>query len=267
MSRLSPLFPRGPIDVRHRLIELPVEGRVPGLPDWQWLHTPGHTPGHISLFRGSDRTLLPGDAFCTTAQESVFAVARQRPELHGPPAYFTSDWAAAGASVRRLAAWGPRTIAPGHGQPMAGPETARALQALARRFGAPGHPPPRATGPGGGRRPPLTARQHAMLDYAVAGVFFAVGAHFSSRHRDAARLAYVNGAMVLGLSLLTNYPGGAYRTLSFKAHRAGDVVQAAMAALGPTLLGFGAEPEARFFRWQAASEAGVIAATDWESAS
>jgi glyoxylase-like metal-dependent hydrolase (beta-lactamase superfamily II) len=78
--------------------------------------------------------LIVGDAFCTTKQESFFAVATQRPELHGPPAYFTTDWDAARDSVQRLAALHPAFIAPGHGQPVAGGDTTRSLDELADRF-------------------------------------------------------------------------------------------------------------------------------------
>jgi glyoxylase-like metal-dependent hydrolase (beta-lactamase superfamily II) len=95
---------------------------------------PGHTAGHVSFFRDIDRTLIAGDAFCTTKQESFFAVASQKPELHGPPAYFTTDWDAARDSVARLAALEPAFMAASHGQPMAGVETTRALRDLANRF-------------------------------------------------------------------------------------------------------------------------------------
>jgi glyoxylase-like metal-dependent hydrolase (beta-lactamase superfamily II) len=134
MARMASAYPREPIDLGDRVQALPVDGSVPHLPGWRTVHTPGHTAGHVSLFRGTDRTLIVGDAFCTTKQESFFAVATQRPELHGPPAYFTTDWDAARDSVRRLAALQPAFIAPGHGQPMAGTETALALQELADRF-------------------------------------------------------------------------------------------------------------------------------------
>jgi glyoxylase-like metal-dependent hydrolase (beta-lactamase superfamily II) len=87
------------------------------------LHTPGHTPGHVSFFRPSDRSLLVGDAFCTTKPESFFEAAlAQHPELHGPPSYFTSDWDAARTSVQRLANLSPSILAPGHGKPLAGDE-------------------------------------------------------------------------------------------------------------------------------------------------
>ena len=112
----------------------------------------------------------------------------------------------------------------------------------------------------------ISPGQHAVLDYGVAATFFGIGAALWSRHRPAATLALVNGAMVLGMSLLTNYPGGVYRTLSFRTHRTGDIVQAALAGFGPALFGFSGDPEARYFYGQALSEAGVIAATDWSAA-
>ena len=58
MSILSPLYPRAPIDVRRSVEMLPDDGSVPGLPGWTWLHTSGHTDGHIALFRKRDRTLI-----------------------------------------------------------------------------------------------------------------------------------------------------------------------------------------------------------------
>ena len=134
VARMAALYPRGPINLGTRVRELPGEGVIPALLGWRWIHTPGHTAGHISLFRESDHTLLVGDAFCTTKPESFLAVATQRPELHGPPSYFTTDWNAARDSVRRLAALRPTVIAPGHGQPMAGEDALRALQRLAEHF-------------------------------------------------------------------------------------------------------------------------------------
>ena len=136
MSLLSPLYPRGPVNLasRLRLIDSEEEGKV--LPNWQIVHTPGHTPGHISLFRGSDSTLIVGDAFCTTKPESFFdAAIAQPPELHGPPAYFTSNWNDAALSIRRLALLRPRILAPGHGRPLAGAEIEQKFSTFAINFG------------------------------------------------------------------------------------------------------------------------------------
>lgn len=136
MSLVSRLYPRGPIDITGRVEVLPSDRSVPDLPEWKWIHTPGHTPGHVSLFRESDRCLLSGDAIVTTKQESLNAVLTQRRELHGPPAYFTQDWASARDSVRELAALAPAVLIAGHGQPMNGEAMCSALYTLAEHFDA-----------------------------------------------------------------------------------------------------------------------------------
>lgn len=133
MSILSPLFPKGPFDFSRRLRALP-EGEVPGMPGWTWLETPGHAPGHVSLWRAADQALVAGDAFITTKQESAYSVATQRPELHGPPQYYTPDWPRAAESVRRLAALEPDLAVTGHGPAMWGPKMRKALHLLARDF-------------------------------------------------------------------------------------------------------------------------------------
>lgn len=134
MARISPLYPTRPVDVSDRLRILPEDGSVPPLPGWRWIHTPGHTPGHVALWRECDGSLIAGDAFITTAQESVYAVATQGPEIHGPPMYLTVDWPAAGASVRALAALRPERAITGHGRPLGGPDLRRGLDALAQEF-------------------------------------------------------------------------------------------------------------------------------------
>jgi len=134
MARLSPLFPERGIDLGNRVRPLPPNRAVPGMPGWRWMHTPGHAPGHVSLYRESGRLLIAGDAVTTTKQESVFSVVTQRQELHGPPAYFTIDWEKARRSVLALAALQPTVVATGHGQPLQGPSVARELTTLAREF-------------------------------------------------------------------------------------------------------------------------------------
>ena len=140
MALLSPLYPKDPIDLGERLRPLPFAGSetpsdLPEMPGWKILNTPGHTPGHVSFFREADRTLIVGDAFCSTKPESFFeAAVAQDPELHGPPAYFTSDWNAARHSVEQLAKLQPQTVALGHGKPLSGSNVASELQQLADRF-------------------------------------------------------------------------------------------------------------------------------------
>ncbi len=135
LAALSVLYPRGPIDLGERVAALPEDGSVPEMPGWRWLPTPGHTAGHVSLFRDEDRTLIAGDAFTTTKQESALAVLTQRPEIHGPPAYFTPDWPDARVSVERLAQLEPELAATGHGRPLRGEAMRRDLHALSAEFG------------------------------------------------------------------------------------------------------------------------------------
>jgi glyoxylase-like metal-dependent hydrolase (beta-lactamase superfamily II) len=134
MSLLAPLFPKGPIDVSTWLAPLPADGTIPFMEGWRWIHTPGHSVGHISLWREADRCLIAGDAFITTAQESAYAVAVQEPELHGPPMYFTANWQQAAASVREPAALEPEVVVTGHGHAMRGPAMRAALRRLADDF-------------------------------------------------------------------------------------------------------------------------------------
>lgn len=134
-SWMSPLFSRGPIDLGSRVHMLPLGGAVPGLSDWQWLLTCGHAPGHVSLFREADRTLIAGDAVVTTRQESAVGALIERPTLvWRPPAYFTPDWPSARRSVETLAALDPETLLTGHGRPMSGSDMRRQLRDLADRF-------------------------------------------------------------------------------------------------------------------------------------
>ncbi|KQT50713.1 MBL fold metallo-hydrolase [Aureimonas sp. Leaf454] len=141
MAALARFYPRGPVNVGARLASLPEDGTVPGLAGWRWLHTPGHSVGHVSLWRDFDETLVAGDAFVTTQQESAYAVAVQSPEMHGPPAYYTTDWDAARRSVRSLAALRPRLVVTGHGQAMEGPAMLDALDRLSSDFDSIAVPP------------------------------------------------------------------------------------------------------------------------------
>ncbi|MDB5595137.1 MAG: fold metallo-hydrolase [Hyphomicrobiales bacterium] len=134
MAALAGLYPRGPVDVGDRLRNLPEDGSVPGMPGWRWIHTPGHSAGHVSLWREADRSLIVGDAFVTTRQEAIYAVALQSAEMHGPPMYYTTEWDKAKTSVERLAMLEPQLVITGHGRAMAGPDMQHALQRLAKDF-------------------------------------------------------------------------------------------------------------------------------------
>ena len=131
---MSPYFPQEAINLGAHVKALPVDGTVPHMPGFRWIHTPGHTPGHISLFRAEDGALIAGDAFVTVKQESLYKVLVQQKEISGPPRYFTTDWLAAFDSVYTLAALNPTVAITGHGVPMSGEELTTNLQKLRDQF-------------------------------------------------------------------------------------------------------------------------------------
>lgn len=134
VAKMSPMFPVEPINLGRYANKLPSDGTVPGMPGWCWIHTPGHTPGHVSFFRDADRTLIAGDAFVTVRQDSLYKVLIQEQEISGPPRYLTPDWQAAKESVHKLTALKPSAAVTGHGLPVSGDLLAEGLRNLDRNF-------------------------------------------------------------------------------------------------------------------------------------
>ena len=81
--------------------------------------TPGHTAGHVCLWREDGAVLFAGDAL--SVREGTARI---------PPAFFTEDRRAAENSLARLAALAPALVLPGHGSPLRdAAETLRAASA------------------------------------------------------------------------------------------------------------------------------------------
>lgn len=139
--RLLPSRTRRRIEAGNNITDvvrpLDPQGCVPGLPDWEWVATPGHTPGHVAYPRRRDGVLLAGDAALTVDLNSLSGVLFGHRRVAGPPRYTTWDWPAARRSLGVLAELEPRVLAPGHGRPLT-VGTAVALHALAQ-----GGPPTR----------------------------------------------------------------------------------------------------------------------------
>lgn len=130
MSRLSFAYPNEAINLDDRIFSLPKDHSVPGLSEWEWVHTPGHTPGHVSLFREADRLLIAGDAIITVKQESLWSVLLQDKQLHGPPSYFTTDWQTAHQSVQHIRHLEPKLAITGHGHALSGDMLSESLKRL-----------------------------------------------------------------------------------------------------------------------------------------
>lgn len=137
IAQMSRLFPRSGFDLKTHVYALPENGEIAEMRGWQILHTPGHTAGHIALWRENDRTLLAGDALATINLDSWTSQVTEKKEFCSPPKPFTTDWRAAHRSVERLAELEPRVVAAGHGQPIDDADTAQQLKELARHFDVP----------------------------------------------------------------------------------------------------------------------------------
>ncbi len=79
------------------------------------LETPGHSVGHVSFWRESDRVLIVGDVLGN--MHFITGI----PGLHLPPDRFTPDPARNRESARRLAELRPALACFGHGPPLRDP--------------------------------------------------------------------------------------------------------------------------------------------------
>lgn len=134
LAKISSMYPIEPINISGALQELPQDQNVPFLPEWKWIHVPGHAPGQIALFRERDGFLIAADAFVTVKQDSLYQVLIQKKKIHGPPVYLTTNWEMAKESVQKLEALNPKYVITGHGQYMEGEELREELKNLADNF-------------------------------------------------------------------------------------------------------------------------------------
>lgn len=118
------------MDIGNSIKALPSDGSIPFMSGWKWIHTPGHTPGHISLFREKDRTLIVGDAFCTLKQKNIMFILSKSEQLNGYPKYVKTNYKDAEISVNHLKELNPIIAIPSHGNPMKGIELAQHLEIL-----------------------------------------------------------------------------------------------------------------------------------------
>jgi glyoxylase-like metal-dependent hydrolase (beta-lactamase superfamily II) len=91
---------------------------------FQVIDTPGHSPGHVSYWRESDRVLVCGDVMWGYNPLLLMG------SLMEPPPFVNPDTALNRDSARRLAALEPALVCFGHGKPLR--DTERFIAAVER---------------------------------------------------------------------------------------------------------------------------------------
>jgi glyoxylase-like metal-dependent hydrolase (beta-lactamase superfamily II) len=79
------------------------------------LDTPGHSLGHVTFWRESDRVAVIGDVM------NGMNLVTGRPGLREPPGVFTPDPARNRESIRKVADLEPALVCFGHGPPLRDP--------------------------------------------------------------------------------------------------------------------------------------------------
>jgi glyoxylase-like metal-dependent hydrolase (beta-lactamase superfamily II) len=119
ISILRPFVYAKPSDVDLQLAGGEV---LPTLGGLEVIHTPGHTPGSISLFSAKKRLLIVGDA-----------INNRHRDFRPPPKDVSSDLSQAIESIKRLARLDFENLCCGHGRPIVGGASARLKDWVRRR--------------------------------------------------------------------------------------------------------------------------------------
>jgi glyoxylase-like metal-dependent hydrolase (beta-lactamase superfamily II) len=83
-------------------------GALPGGGGWEWIHTPGHSPGHVTVYHPARRILITGDHVLPRISPNVGADMYASEPL--------SDYL---ASLRQLRELDVDLVLPSHGEPFA----------------------------------------------------------------------------------------------------------------------------------------------------
>jgi hypothetical protein len=111
----------------------------------------------------------------------------------------------------------------------------------------------------------ISPKLHAIMDYALAGTFLAVGALLWKHNKKAAISSFIWGGAGLGTAMTTDYPGGIWPRISFPTHGKIDAGFAGVIGSMPNLMRFDEHRSSWFFRTHAMTMAAVTGLTDFES--
>ena len=107
-------------------------------------------------------------------------------------------------------------------------------------------------------------KTHAIIDYGVAASFIVTGALLWRKSKRAAIASWICGGNELTTAMLTDYPGGVAKLISFPTHGKIDAGFAGVIASMPNLMGFSDRGCSSFFRAQGLAMAAVTGRTDFE---
>jgi hypothetical protein len=110
----------------------------------------------------------------------------------------------------------------------------------------------------------IKPRPHAVIDYAVAGSFMLMGALWWRRNQRVAVGSLICGGAIAVNSLLTDYPGGMFRIISYRNHGRIDAGIAGLTAAMPRVMNFEQQPGARSFALRALGQTAVTGLTDFD---
>ena len=111
----------------------------------------------------------------------------------------------------------------------------------------------------------LSPRTHALIDYGVAGAFFVGAGLMWGKSKRAAIASLACGAAEAAIILLSDYPGGIAKVISFERHGQLDAALSGTIAMVPTVLGFPEQKKSIFFRAQAVGTAITTGLTDFKA--
>jgi glyoxylase-like metal-dependent hydrolase (beta-lactamase superfamily II) len=93
-------------DFRPDIVLTGERGPLPGGGGWEWIHTPGHSPGHVTVYHPEKRVLIAGD----------HVLPRISPNI-GADMYAENPLAEYLASLRKLRGLPVDLVLPSHGEP------------------------------------------------------------------------------------------------------------------------------------------------------
>ncbi len=110
----------------------------------------------------------------------------------------------------------------------------------------------------------IDARTHGVIDYCHAAFFLGLAWFYRKSQPRAALAAGVTGAFVLTQALLTDYPLGVAKVISFETHGRIDSTFAGVSFMIPQVFGAEGTAAAKVFKGDAFVAAAVVGMTDWQ---